>query len=122
MTQFENLELLYHQFFNLADEIKMMVDKEQYDEAVEKMQYKDQLIKKLLTTKKTVELSDKDRQKLDLIEAKLQEKEQNNLILFKKVFDEVGESLDQTKKKVKIQYGMLKMLYLYYNLPIIRFL
>lgn len=102
MTQFQNLEILYNQLFNLADEIKMMVDKEQYDEAVEKMQYKDKLIKKLITTKKTVELSDEDKQKLDRIEEELQEKEQNNITIFKKIFDEMGESLNKTKKKAKI--------------------
>lgn len=102
MTQFQNLELLYNQLLNLADEIKMMVDKEQYEEAVEKMQYKDKLIKKLINTKKTVDFSAEDQQKLELIEKRLQEKEQNNIELANKIFEEMGESLNKTKKKVKI--------------------
>lgn len=102
MTQFQNLELLYNQLLNLADEIKMMVDKEQYDEAVEKMQYKDKLIKKLINTKKTVVFSPEDQEKLELIEKKLQEKEQNNIELANKIFKEMGENLNKTKSKVKI--------------------
>lgn len=102
MTQFQNLELLYNQLLNLADEIKMMVDKEQYEEAVEKMQYKDKLIKKLINTKKTVVFSPEDQEKLELIETRLQEKEQNNIKLANKIFQEMGENLNKTKNKVKI--------------------
>lgn len=102
MTQFQNLELLYNQLLNLADEIKMMVDKEQYEEAVEKMQYKDKLIKKLINTKKTVVFSPEDQEKLELIEKRLQEKEQNNIKLADKIFQEMGENLNKTKNKVKI--------------------
>lgn len=102
MTQFQNLEILYNQLINLADEIKMMVDKEQYEEAVEKMQYKDKLIKKLINTKKTVVFSLEDQEKLELIEKKLQEKEQNNIDLANKIFEEMGQNLNKTKKKVKI--------------------
>lgn len=102
MTQFQNLELLYNQLLNLADEIKMMVDKEQYEEAVEKMQYKDKLIKKLINTKKTVVFLPEDQEKLELIEKRLQEKEQNNIELANRIFKEMGENLNKTKSKVKI--------------------
>lgn len=102
MTQFENLGLLYDQFFNLADEIKIMVENEDYSSAFEKLIYKDKLIKKLYAAKKTAILSKEDEIKLHLIEAKLQEKEHENIALFDKIKNEIEAKLSETKKKYKV--------------------
>ena len=102
MTNFENLELIYNQFFNLADEINVMIENEDYSAAIVKLKYKDKLIKKFLTTKKTVELSIEDRRKLTLMEKKLNSKEQNNINFLSKLHKEVGEELKDTNKKLKM--------------------
>lgn len=102
MTNFENLELLYNQFFNLADEINAMIENGDYNSAISKLEYKDKLIKKLLTTKKTVNLTIDDRRKLSLIEEKLKEKEQNNINFLGKLRNEVSEELKDTKNKLKM--------------------
>jgi len=102
MTQFANLELLYNQFFNLADEIITMIDKEEYSEAIVKLEYKDKLMKKLSVTKKTVVLSDEDMVRLQLIEQKLQEKELENITYLSKLRNEMGQKIQNTNKKVKM--------------------
>lgn len=102
MTSFENLELLYNQFYNLADEIKSMIENENYKEAISKLGYKNKLIKKLITTKKTVDLTAVDKQKLLLMDEKLKEKEQNNITFLDKLRIEVSKELNETKGKLKI--------------------
>ena len=102
MTQFANLELLYNQFFNLADEIKTMIDKEEYNEAIIKLKYKDELMKKLSVTKKTVVFSDEDTARLHQIEQKLHDKDLENISYLSKLRNEMGQKLQNTNKKVKM--------------------
>lgn len=102
MTQFEHLELLYNQFLNLADEINTMIEKEEYGAAAAKLEYKDKLIKKILLTKKTVSFTDAEIEKASLIEQKIRENEQETLISLQKFQNEIGEKLNNTKKKLKV--------------------
>lgn len=102
MTQFEHLELIYNQFLNLADEINTMIKKEDYAAVVEKLEHKNKLIKKILIAKKTVNFTDEEIEKASLIEQKIRENEQETLISLKKLQNEVGEEINNTKKKIKI--------------------
>lgn len=107
MTQYANLELLYNQFFNLAEEIKQMIEKEEYNDAIIKLSYKEKLMKKLSVTKKTVTFTAEETAKLHQIEQKLQEKELENLNYLSKLRSEMGQILKNTKSKVKMNsaYG-----------------
>ena len=102
MTQFKNLELLYNQFFNLADEIKTMIEQEEYNAAIIKLKYKDKLMKKLSVMKKTVIFTDEDTSKLHVIEQKLQEKELENISYLSKLRSETEQKIQTTNKKVKV--------------------
>lgn len=102
MTKFEQLEILYKQFFNLADEMKSLMDKEEYGEALSRIQYKDSLIKKLSLTKKTVVMDEGERQKLSELEKKLIEKEKENIEKLKKIRDSASIELKKTNKSLKI--------------------
>ena len=102
MTIFENLELIYHQFFNLADEINSMIESEDYDSVILKLEYKDKLIKKLQSTKKTVNFTEDELRNLSLIEEKLKEKEDYNINFLDKLRTAVGVELDDTKSKLKM--------------------
>lgn len=102
MTTFENLELLYNQFFNLTDEINKMIENEDYNAAISKLEYKDKLIKKLSVTKKTVELNEENKQKLSLIEETLKEKDQNILKFLTNLRIELSEELKDTKNRLKM--------------------
>lgn len=102
MTQFANLELLYNQFFNLADEIKQMIEEEDYSEAIIKLDYKDKLMKKLSVTQKTVIFSEEEKARLHQIEQKLQEKERENINYINKLRNEMGQKLKSTNSRVKM--------------------
>ena len=108
MTQFEQLKGIYKQFFNLADEIKSMIDKEEYNEAISKLQYKDTLIAKFALTKKTVTLNEEEKQEMIEIEAKLKEIEANNLEFLKSMHSEVAAKLKKTNKTLKMNKAYSK--------------
>lgn len=102
MTKFENIELIYNQFSNLADEIHNMIEDENFDELIEKLEYKDTLIKKLIAMKKTLELSSEEQKKMDILEQNLKIKENQNINYLSKMQDEVEQKLKNTKSKVKM--------------------
>lgn len=102
MTQFEQLKLIYNQLFNLADEITFMVEKEEFNEAISKLQHKDNLIKTFLTAKKTVELDESQEQEMLLLDEKLKEKEVNNIEILKNLRSDVAAELRKTKKSLKV--------------------
>lgn len=102
MTQFEHLELLYNQFLNLSDEINTMIEKEEYDAAVTRLEYKDKLIKKILLAKKTVNFTGEEIEKASLIEQKIRKNEQETLVSLQRLQDTIGEELNNTKKKIKV--------------------
>lgn len=102
MTQFAQLEMIYTQFVNLINEINIMIDNEEYDFAIQKLPQKDKLLKKLLNTKKTVNLTQEERQKIELIEQTIKEKETRTLNDLKKLQNEIAKEISSTKSKVKI--------------------
>lgn len=102
MTKFENIELIYNQFSNLADEIHNMIDDENFDELMGKLEYKDKLINKLVAMKKTLELDDEEQKKLDVLEQNLKIKENQNIAYLSQLQDEVGQKLKTTRGKVKM--------------------
>jgi len=102
MTQFEQLELLYNQFSNLSDEIKKLIEKEEYNVAFDKLKYKDKLLKKLVNAKRTVNCNEDERKILQLIETKLKEKDQENIKFLIVLKEKVREELKITTKKVKV--------------------
>lgn len=102
MTQFETLESLYRQLFNLADEIKSFVEAEKYNEVVEKLKYKDDLINKFINAKKTANLSEEEKEMTDVLDIKLREKEQENLVFCEKIHKDLADELKSTNQKVKM--------------------
>lgn len=102
MTEFSHIELLINQYLNLANEIDSLIEKEEYMAAVDKLEYKDEVIKKLFLAQKTVKFTDEQWQKLQSIEKKIQEKEQETIRILEKLKNETGEELQKTNKKVKI--------------------
>jgi len=102
MTPFEQLKALYHQFFNLAAEIKSMVDASEYNEAISKLQYKDSLIEELVLMKKNIALDDEEQAQISLIENELKAKEKENITLLIRLRDEVSAELKKTNKNLKV--------------------
>lgn len=102
MTQFEHLELIYNQFLNLADEINALIEEEDYESVVDKLEHKDKLVKKILMARKTVNFTDEEIEKARLIEQKIRENENETLVLLTNLQNEIGEELLKTRKKIKM--------------------
>ena len=108
MTQFHQLELLYNQFSKLADEIEFMVDNEEYNEVISRLQYKDSLIKQFKLVKKTVILDEETTAKMLLMEEELVKREKQNIEKLTKLRDDVACELSKTKKSVKLNNAYVK--------------
>lgn len=102
MTQFENLEILYNQFFNLTDEIRELIEQEEYTVATEKLEYKEQLILKLVNTKKTVQCTEEQKLKMLEYEEKIKEKDKENIEFLSSLREDLKDQLAVTKQKIKV--------------------
>lgn len=102
MSHTDQLKRLYNQFFNIADEIKSLVEKEEFQEALSKIQYKDTLIKKFVTEKKSIVLSEEDKKEVQELDKLLIEKEESNLQMLKELHAKVGAELNKTNKNLKL--------------------
>ena len=60
--QFEQLEILYKQILATSLEIKSLIDREMYDEAVFKEAHKSQLISKVAFLKKQLVFSESEKE------------------------------------------------------------
>lgn len=102
MTQFEHLELIYNQFFNLTIEINALIEEEEYEIAASKLEHKEKLLAKLLLTKKTVDFTSEEIEKAQSIEQKIKENEQKHIAKLEELQSEVKESIKNVKNKVKV--------------------
>lgn len=102
MTEFAHIELIIKQYFNLANEIDSLIEKEEYDAVIPKLEYKDEIIKKLFLAQKTVRFTDEEKQKFQMIEQKIRENEQKAIESLEKLQSATGEELKRTNKKVKV--------------------
>lgn len=102
MTKFEQLESLYKQFFNLADEIESLVEDEEYNEALSRLQYKDSLIKKLALIKKTVEVDNPQLEKMLEMEKNLIKREKENIETLKSLKDNILSQMHKTKHNINV--------------------
>jgi hypothetical protein len=102
MTQFSQIELIYNQFLNLANEIEVMIENEKYDFASTKVEQKNNLIKQLSTAKKTVKFSAEEKLKMQTMETTIKEKNDTMLANLKKLRTQLEGEVKTTKKKVKL--------------------
>lgn len=102
MNQFEQLKLIYNQFFAMAENIKNMVEKEEYNEALSLVNQKEKLLKKLLLVRKAAVLEPEEKEQLKIIEAQLSEKELENINMLRFLHEKVKSELIETNKKLKI--------------------
>lgn len=102
MTKFCDIELLYNQFFNLEEEIRTLIEEENYEEASLKVESKSKLMTKLFNAQKTAELNSEEKIKLQELTQKLREKDRLNIKLLTELKGGVEEALKSTKQKVKV--------------------
>jgi len=102
MTTFESLELVYDQFMNLSDEIKKMIEAEEFTEALDKLQDKNRLIQKLINARKTIVVTEENKAKLEALDKQIMEKDEKNLEFSTLIHKNLGDKLKSTHKKVKV--------------------
>ena len=102
MTQFEQLKHFYTQFFNLANEIKSMIDAEEYNEAISKVLHKEPLVNQFLAVRKALTLSDEEQKQAESIEKELMEKEKNNIDRLMNLQGDLVTELKKTKHNLKV--------------------
>lgn len=102
MTHFNELELLYNQYLNLAGEIKDMIGQEEYEDALIRIPDQEKLIKKIFRAQKTVDFTPEQRQKFDVIQEKIRSDEKQILVKLISLKDETGIELRGTNQKIKI--------------------
>lgn len=102
MTEFKDFELICNQYLNLITEISSMIAEEDYEKVLDKIEYKNELIQKLFLAKRTVQFTDGEREKTELMELKIREHEEKTLNSLEILHKEVGNELKKINKKVKI--------------------
>jgi len=102
MTQFSQIELIYNQILNLANEITALVENEEYDIASAKLEHKDKLVGQLSVAKKTVNLTVEENSQMQTMERMIKEQNDTMLVDLQKLKVEVAGELNTTKKKVKL--------------------
>lgn len=108
MSQFEQLKMLYNQFLTLAAEIKSMIDQEEYNEAISKLQHKNTLIQRLATIKKNLALSEEENEEILKIEEMVKDAEKTNLEYMKGLRSEVAAELKKINKTLKVSNAYSK--------------
>lgn len=102
MTDFKEIERLYNRYFKFEEEIKNLIDSEDYEEATARIPHRDNLLKMLSNARKTASgLSQEEVLKIKSYDKLIKEKNDSNLKLLEKYQEEIGAELGKTKKKVK---------------------
>ena len=102
MSTFEQLKMIYSQFSNIADEIKSMINNEEYNEAISKIQYKETLIEKLALVKNNITITDAEKEEMLEIEAEFIKKEKSNLDFLTGLHADVAVKLREVNQSLKI--------------------
>jgi len=102
MSQFETITLLYQQLVNLADEIRSMIEKEEYNELMLKLNYKEALLLKFSTMRKNTVFDQEQQQRIQKIEHVLMEKEGANVRLLESLHSDVAVELKRVNNRLKV--------------------
>lgn len=102
MTTFEDIKLIYNQFLNLSEEINLMIEQEDYDEANIKIQHRNKLINRIINVKKTVVLKDHEKEQIMQLEQKIVNDNKKLIKGLEENKDEIGKELKDINKKVRI--------------------
>ena len=102
MSQFDELKSLYKQFFNIADEITSMIDRDELNEAMSKIKYKDTLVKKFVLAKKTITIEESQKAEIIKLEEEFIKREKAVIEKLKTMQLEVSQELKKINKNLKV--------------------
>ena len=100
--QFEQFELLYKQIFTTSNEVKKMIDAEDYESVLLLEKHKTQLVSKVLLVKKTVELTEEENSVIEDLKTQILKQEKENLDKMKILRDKISVELQKENSKEKI--------------------
>lgn len=105
--QFEHLKILYKQILATSTEIKKLIERENYDEALSRETHKSQLIDKVNIVKNSFNLTDFEKSTLQKIVEDIQKQEQENLEKLQTLKSDVVLKLKNlnTKNKIANKYS-----------------
>lgn len=99
---FEQLKLLYQQILNVSKKTKQAIDNSDYDETLSCVNYKSQLVSKLMLVKKTVSLTEVESSIIDEIKKEILDLEKENLNVVIDLRDKTMQELKSLNSQNKI--------------------
>ena len=107
MAQYDQLLLFYNQLLNMADEIHELIEKELFDDILDKMQTHDKLLIQIRLAKKCAQLTPYEEEEVERLQKELKIKEKLNIELLQNNMNAVKLELDRLKmqNKLKRAYG-----------------
>lgn len=108
MTDFASIKLLYNRYSALCDEIKSLIDYEDYESVYEVIFEKDKLIKQIAAAKRTVVYKEGEEAEHALIENEVKNKDAGNIEHLKNLYNQIGSELKKTQKTVKVNNAYAK--------------
>ncbi len=100
--QFEQFELLYKQILTTSNEVKKMIDAEDYESVLIHEKHKTQLVSKVSLVKKTVELTEEEKSVIEDLKTQILKQEKENLDRMKILRDKTSAELQKENSKEKI--------------------
>lgn len=100
--QFEQFELLYKQILTTSNEVKKMIDAEDYESVLIHEKHKTQLVSKVSLVKKTVELTEEEKSVIEDLKTQVLKQEKENLDRMKILRDKTSAELQKENSKEKI--------------------
>ena len=103
MAQYDQLLLFYDRLLTIADEIEDMIQKELFDDILDKIQIHDKIFVQIRLAKKCTVLTEEQQAEINRIEEELKEKEKKNIEVLQSNMIVVKQELDKLKLQNKLK-------------------
>lgn len=103
MAQYDQLLLFYDRLLTIADEIEDMIQKELFDDILDKIQIHDKIFVQIRLAKKCTVLTEEQQAEINRIEEELKEKEKKNIDVLQSNMVVVKQELDKLKLQNKLK-------------------
>ena len=103
MAQYDQLLLFYDRLLTIADEIEDMIQKELFDDILDKIQIHDKIFVQIRLAKKCTVLTEEQQAEINRIEEELKKKEKKNIEVLQSNMVEVKQELDKLKLQNKLK-------------------
>lgn len=103
MAQYDQLLLFYDRLLTIADEIEDMIQKELFDDILDKIQIHDKIFVQIRLAKKCTVLTEEQQAEINSIEEELKEKEKKNIEVLQSNMVVVKQELDKLKLQNKLK-------------------